>query len=85
MTKAPGEPLSLTLAGTLVTDAGLAHLGNIPNLERVNLSGTEITDAGLMRLETLTQLKTLRLGQTDVTDEGMKRLQKALPKAFIAR
>ena len=36
------------LAGTEMTDAGLAHLIGLTALEGLNLGGTQVTDAGLV-------------------------------------
>ena len=41
---------SMTLNGTQVTDAGLAHLTGLTKLEMLFLDGTKITDAGLVNL-----------------------------------
>ena len=56
-----------------VTDAGLAHLGNLRGLRRVLLQGTQITDAGLAVLAPLPRLERLLLLRNPrVTDAGME-------------
>jgi YHS domain-containing protein len=69
----------LDLAGTAVSDAGLARLSDMPNLIRLHLERTRIGDAGLARLATLNQLEYLNLYGTEITDAGLEQLQD-LPK-----
>ncbi len=66
----------LHLEKTKVTDAGLAHLKPLANLEYLNLYSTEISDAGLAHLESLSKLKSLYLWQTKVTDAGVMKQPK---------
>jgi len=70
-----------------VTDAGLAHLKELPELESLHLRTFHITDVGLAQLEDLTGLKTLsvagapRMGMgrdvrsPKVTDAGLVHLK----------
>jgi YHS domain-containing protein/uncharacterized membrane protein len=67
--------LWLDLAGTKVTDDGLATLSTMPNLTRLHLQRTAITDEGLVHLEKLAKLTYLNLYGTKVTDEGLKYLR----------
>jgi YHS domain-containing protein len=69
----------LDLAGTKITDAGLAHLKPMANLTRLHLERTRITDAGLTRLAALHGLEYLNLYGTPITDAGLPSLQ-SLPK-----
>ncbi len=64
----------LDLGETAVTDAGLAALGAMKNLRRLQLDRTALTDAGLTRLSGLTQLELLNLHTTQVTDIGLMAL-----------
>lgn len=64
----------LSLGGTQVTDAGLAPLADMPNLERLRLERTGVTDAGLKPLARLRKLSYLNLYATPVTDDGLKTL-----------
>jgi len=78
------EPLAanlrwLDLAGTKVSDAGLAQIAAMPNLVRLHLERTSITDTGLVRLASLAELEYLNLYGTDITDSGLAQLQ-MLPK-----
>lgn len=66
------EMRSVSLAGTSVTDKGMAELGRLAKLEELSLDGTGITDAGVLRLAGLQDLKSLYLGGTGITDEGAK-------------
>ena len=69
----------LDLAGTAVTDAGLAPLSAMPNLTRLHLERTAVTDDALPNLAKLSNLEYLNLYATDVSDDGLEALQK-LPK-----
>lgn len=69
----------LDLAGTAVTDGGLAHLAAMPNLTRLHLERTHITDEGLARLAVLNNLQYLDLYGTEISDAGLERLR-TMPK-----
>ena len=58
-----------------VTDAGLAHLRELTQLQRLDLRGTRLTDAGLVHLRGLSKLEWLDLHQTQVTDAGLAHLK----------
>jgi uncharacterized membrane protein len=66
----------LDLAGTAVTDAGLAPLSGMPNLVRLHLERTSMTDAALLCLTNLSGLTYVNLYGTAVTDAGLDSLQK---------
>ena len=55
-----------------VTDAGLAHVAELPNLRHLTLGGTAVTD--LAPLARLTALETLQLQGARVTDAGLAAL-----------
>jgi YHS domain-containing protein len=65
----------LNLAGTGVTDAGLAQIAGLKNLQRLHLEKTAITDAGLAHLKGLAELRYLNLYGTKVTDKGLESLR----------
>ena len=65
----------LNLAGTAVTDAGLAQVAGLKNLQRLHLEKTAVTDAGLAHLKNLTELRYLNLYGTKVTDKGLESLK----------
>jgi Leucine-rich repeat (LRR) protein len=65
----------LNLESTRVTDASLAHLAKLPNLQVLVLAQTSITDAGMVHLAQLTNLEELHLAGTKVTDAGLNRLR----------
>ena len=69
----------------LITDAGLAHLGDLAELTKCDLYGTPITDAGLGHLSGLSKLERIWVGGTQVTDDGVAKLEKALPNCTIVR
>ncbi len=68
--------LDLWLRTTGITDAGLAQLGRIPQLEKTSVTGSaranaQVTDAGLAQLASL-NLTDLGLVGAAITDEGLK-------------
>jgi mono/diheme cytochrome c family protein len=73
-----GHVTRLNLAGTAITDAGLAQLAGLTKLTKLHLEKTAITDAGLVHLKGLTNLEYLNLYGTQVTDGGLQELA-ALP------
>lgn len=80
-----GSVVYVNLTGTLITDAGLVHLKEMPNLQELNLDGTKVTDAGLVHLNGLTKLTYLYLDDTQITDAGAADLQKTLPNCYITK
>jgi hypothetical protein len=66
-----------------VTDAGLARLEGLTELDYLDLSGKGITDTGLIHLYGLKKMKSLSFYGTRVTSEGIEKLQKELPNATI--
>ncbi len=75
----------LNLAGTNVTDAGLASIAKFPNLRELRLDRTAVTDAGLKHLSNLDHLETLNLYSTAVTDAGLVTLKhlRVLKRLYI--
>ena len=67
--------LSLDLSKTAVTDAELAYLKPLSELQELRLTGTRVTDAGLAHLKGLSQLGMLWLEDTQVTDAGLAQLK----------
>jgi hypothetical protein len=65
---------SLDLARTKVTDAGLAKVAAMKNLQELHLENTGIGDAGLDHLKGLASLEYLNLYGTKVTDAGIAKL-----------
>ena len=61
--------------GGSLTDAGLAHLGNLRGLTRLSIAGSSLTDAGLATLAEFDQLENLNLIATPMTDAGLVHLR----------
>ena len=61
-----------------ITDAGLAHLGGLKQLQSLHIRGLVVTDAGLESLSGLSGLHTLVLSRTRVQGPGLASL-KSLP------
>lgn len=65
---------SLDLARSKVTDAGLAKVAAMKNLQELHLENTAASDAGLDHLKGLASLEYLNLYNTKVTDAGLAKL-----------
>lgn len=63
--------VSLNLAGTAITDEGVATLASYPALERLHLERTAVTDEGVASLASLERLRYLNLYGTAVTDRSL--------------
>jgi mono/diheme cytochrome c family protein/uncharacterized membrane protein len=64
----------LKLGDTEITDATLAQVAKLKNLQKLHVEQTRITDAGLKNLKGLTNLEYLNLYGTGVTDAGLAEL-----------
>jgi YHS domain-containing protein len=75
----------LNLAATKVTDAGLARLAALKNLQRLHLERTGVGDEGLAHLRGLAELRYLNLYGTKVSDKGLEHLKglKKLRSLFV--
>lgn len=69
----------LHLHSTRITDAGLAHLADLPKLEALTLDGNDITDEGGVHLQKLSGLIELSIADTLISNDGIDALRKALP------
>lgn len=61
----------LNLWRDVISDAGVAHLSGLVNMNWLNLDNTHMGNPGLEHLRGMTKLTFLHLGSTYVTDEGM--------------
>jgi WD40 repeat protein len=68
-----------------ITDAGVAHLKGMVQLNHLNLYETKITDAALDQLHGLTNLETIFLQGTKVSDAAIDRLKKAIPRVNVIK
>jgi serine/threonine protein kinase len=80
------DAAKISLRQKNVSDADLAELSGMSNLEALDLEGTPITDAGLAYLSRLSHLRRLDLSGTSVTDRGLGRLESlsGLRRLFLA-
>ena len=79
------QVFSLNLAGSNVSDGGMAVLGQLKNLSRLHLENSAVTDAGLAHVASLERLQYLNVYDTAVTDAGMAHLEglKHLHKIYL--
>ncbi|WP_395751329.1 c-type cytochrome domain-containing protein [Prosthecobacter sp.] len=68
--------VQVDLGRTIITDAALKTLGQMPRLVSLDLRQTKVTDAGLEALIGLKKLETLNLYGTEITDAGLQHLAK---------
>jgi len=61
---------------TDLTDAGLARLRELDDLETLLIGGTKVTDEGLKNIESFSKLKKLSVFRTEVSDASLKSLGK---------
>ncbi|WP_138994912.1 c-type cytochrome domain-containing protein [Larkinella sp. C7] len=64
----------LKLGDTEISDATLAQVAQLKNLQKLHLEQTKVTDAGLKSLKNLPYLEYLNLYGTAVTDAGLAEL-----------
>ena len=64
----------LKLGDTQVSDATLAQVAKLKNLQKLHLEQTKVTDAGLKNLKGLANLEYLNLYGTPITDAGLTEL-----------
>jgi hypothetical protein len=74
--------LSVDWCDAPISDADLAPLKDLPELDKLNLYGTAVSDAGINQLKGLEVLYSLNLGDTRVTDAGLAHL-KNLPSLEV--
>lgn len=65
----------LLLKWTQVSDAGLADLTTLKNLQELGLQETQVTNAGMGQLKNFGVLRKLWLNQTRITDDGLAELR----------
>lgn len=65
----------LQLSGTAVTSAGLVHLKDLKNLERLNVCLTAVTDDGFEHLAGLTKMKRMTVCASKITGSGFRHLE----------
>ncbi len=66
------------------TDAGLADVAALTQLEALWIGGDQVTDVGLSHLEKLPNLQHLSLSHTKVTAKGLEKFHHARPECSIS-
>jgi hypothetical protein len=62
-----------------LSDAQVAHLARLTDLERLDLSNNHVTDEGLRHLHGLKRLEVLEIANNAITDAGVSDLTQAVP------
>ena len=76
----------LWLGHTSISDAGLAHLKELPSLVSVVLDGTNVTLKGLKSLKNMNSLVLISLREvSNFSDEDEVELKSAMPNVRIIR
>jgi len=70
-----GNAVAVHSVYTRFPDAGLVHIIDLDNLEKLNLMGTQISGDGLVHLRGLEKLEHLNLMDTQITDSGLVHLE----------
>lgn len=73
----------LDISYTKITDKGLVHLQQLPNMQTLNVVGTAVTASGLLQLKSNKQLQAVFIYQSSVDKNAYASLKKALPKVTI--
>lgn len=69
---AAGRIVAVNLASTWITDVDLERIGELENLERLDLSHTPVTDVGLEHLKALRHITSLNLYFAEyISDSGL--------------
>lgn len=75
--------LTLNLAGTAVSDAGLPRLDRLDQVRSLNLSGTQISDNSVDQLARWEDLNLLDVSNTRITAAGIARLLQQNPHVTV--
>lgn len=67
--------ISLDLADSDLTDAGMSHLPKFKHLKKLSLFYCNISNSGLAHIARMTQLEELNLDSRDIGDEGLVHLR----------
>ncbi|MBK8093224.1 MAG: hypothetical protein IPK32_14860 [Verrucomicrobiaceae bacterium] len=68
--------VQLDLGRTVITDAALKSISQLPRLLQLDLRQTKITDAGLEALSSMKKLQNINLYGTEISDAGLQHLAK---------
>ncbi len=68
---------------SLLSDAGMAHVGRLGSLKKLNLWRVQITDEGVRHLSSLTRLEWLNLDNTRLSNDGLPALSGLVNLRFL--
>ena len=66
-----------------VSDAGMAHLAGLTNMERLSVSGSDLTDKGLSYLAGMKKLNHLTVSDGNFTEKGLRHLEDLKALGFL--
>jgi Leucine-rich repeat (LRR) protein len=67
-----------------ITDAGIAHLKGLKNLQNLDIAGTSATKSCVKTLVELPKLRSLRISSSAVTNLDLVEIGKQLPKCHVS-
>ncbi len=67
-----------------VTDAGLAHVAGLHQLQQLWIVRIPVTDDGIAQLQDMKSLEYISFRQTEVTEEGINAVCEALPDCLVS-
>ena len=65
----------LSIDGTKIDDANVAHLAKLPNLRSLSLNDTQVSDAALAHLKKIPKLREIYLNYTKISNAGLRQIQ----------
>jgi hypothetical protein len=78
-----GSTVSVSLAGTGITDDDLKLFDDFPYVEILSLNDTQVGDVGLDRLARIPALESLFIVNTRVSEEGIERFRRRRPEVKV--
>lgn len=76
------EDLDLS-ENSLISDAGMTHLGAMKKLKKLNLWRVQVSDEGAIRLAGLTKMEWLNLDNSQLGDNGLELLKEMTSLTFL--
>lgn len=78
-----GSMVTVSLAGTAITDDDLKLFDDFPQVEILDLGNTQIGDAGLDRVALIPALESLSIANTRISEAAIERFRKRRPEVEV--